>query len=1630
MSNRIFVNTRNDLYRRIVNNPKGFQFGLGVPTELTEDERNELQQQAYEIFFSSDDLREKRRKIQILIDSLTDPRFFGDGSVKIDKVEKYLTDLKLEAERVQANNNAVFAAQLAAGGYATAAGVATAGAVASTTGAVVVNGALVSTGGLSVGAAAAAFLPVAGIVAAAAIIGNIVKSFRQAGREDNAAPWKMTRADFPNITSQAIQNSPTRRSIERLYDDRSGIATFNVSTEEAIALLVRETLADALFCTSNAGGTAQTSTEHPGPGGNGSAERWVNKDALRRHFSFTQERTGVDKVERTYVNALTYLLNYTSLIDQILDLQQPSLSRSPDTDEAQISIPLRITLTTANVQLFDALTRTARQVIREKVLTFFDKDREYKTLLNFGEDRQYIAEAWRLAPKDSGSVQLKLLKPLQPSIQKEDLAFISRELAKSVVDTVEFELAPLQDTTPYLRPYNMDARNYVDTKMSAVNTTLTTLGLATASQGAIVDGTTISYGDSVFRRWFSGDFKASELNIDFTNYNNFVHFGSAYKRLDAFTQKLKSIDTLTSASISSSVSSSTVSLLLKAREKENIIRNFDPYEQFLYYADSTLPYSASAFYVDGEIEYNSTGSWPKQNDGTPYSPYSVVASNWLTTQLGIAERYDQNNPNYLILNLPKHIQEDAESDDYLKFFEMFGHLMDNIKVYIDQFPYVYSTNINPLEELSMDQVYEVAKSFGLKLPNVYALENLQTFNAQFIGDSGSRSYVTETWKRFLHSMTYFSKIKGSRTSFDALLKTYGINSPVLQIKETTYPSTGNYIKSDELTYGLKFTASLANSIKIPFVSSSLTASTLQVTFNPGLRQQSSLVSAGTWAIDLVPHPSASKIEYGRIEVVSGSSRTRIASSSYFKLFSNDDDYTNLMLRSQSQDITIIQTDGDQILYQSSASVSLGTLWDSTTFVYIGSGSLSFTNNFDGIVDEIRVWGENISVDDFIAQAYDPGSYYGATYTSSYNNLYVHVPFSQPLSSITQSVNNESPYQNVSIISTLSASNFTTASFSRILRTIKQFTPIVGSTIYTNKKVNVAPAPVFNKDFVDDNGTKLLSRYTSIKKVEEKQYDSGQNIVSFAVSPTDFVNQNIMRSMGVIDVNNIIGSPRYTRGTVYSSLYGIQKDYIEYFNKTVKPNDYIRFFKDLTQGPSEMADEMAPARAKLLDGIVIESPVIYRNKETSIYYRSIAVDGTQTKTFNNYVSGSGSAGVGAYSFDEMIEPVSLLPDPFAYTQPLEAAIPMTGSIQFKSSTKSSKLPRFRRVIQKINDTNIPINSYSYVTSSFLDENSSYATLEAIRIDTRVTASATSSGYARDPFLGTKTVSQSVIIATENNTTTPFYAIPPRSDLGEVGTTSYFHKFDGIYSYDIYTKYKTPYLVRLDTSVASLLDRLFAKITLLSPSSSINYPGRRAVTIPSASYAASSYTTGTVTTDNIFSLFSVTGPSGIRLRLYKTDTARERDKDRPFSTYPTVDAEVLYDGQLGSIDLVFPYLLIHTTDGLIYYSVNNDTGSEINTAMVLSYYRYEAAPFIPIGYLPRHYKFSRDNRTAIKRRNYLGCRDVNVTFDNQTPVVINVSNSNTILVNSTTIPDSTGTGTVGIPQEGTGIQFGGAGILDVD
>ena len=84
--------------------------------------------------------------------------------------------------------------------------------------------------------------------------------------------------------------------------------------------------------------------------------------------------------------------------------------------------------------------------------------------------------------------------------------------------------APELDTTPYLRPKNLAVKADLDTGKSIQNMTLTRLSLQSGSVGITDQYQNKTFEDEIFRQWYSYDFKSSELNIDFTDYNNFIFY--------------------------------------------------------------------------------------------------------------------------------------------------------------------------------------------------------------------------------------------------------------------------------------------------------------------------------------------------------------------------------------------------------------------------------------------------------------------------------------------------------------------------------------------------------------------------------------------------------------------------------------------------------------------------------------------------------------------------------------------------------------------------------------------------------------------------------------------------------------------------------------------------------------------------------------------------------------------------------------------------------------------------------------------------------------------------------------------------------------------------------------------------
>jgi hypothetical protein len=301
--------------------------------------------------------------------------------------------------------------------------------------------------------------------------------------------------------------------------------------------------------------------------------------------------------------------------------------------------------------------------------------------------------------------------------------------------------------------------------------------------------------------------KGLEINIDYSDYSEFVFFSSAQTRLENFYYKLSLIGqyqsnaNLITSTTNPYISSSSNIWLNKIDE---IITGFDGYEYYLYYESGS-------------------NAWPKTNSTYPYinaSTGSVAGLAFLTAQSATASLYDSNNNDRLVNSIPSYIREDNANDQYMLFVDMVGQNFDSVWVYIKDVTNKYNADNRVNYGISKDLVADVLRDLGIKIyQNNFSTDDLYSailgitpsgslYNLPYTTTSlpvptGSfleyiNNYVTasstasldptfdinaETYKRIYHNLPYILKKKGTPEGLRALITSYGIPDTILRINE-------------------------------------------------------------------------------------------------------------------------------------------------------------------------------------------------------------------------------------------------------------------------------------------------------------------------------------------------------------------------------------------------------------------------------------------------------------------------------------------------------------------------------------------------------------------------------------------------------------------------------------------------------------------------------------------------------------------------------------------------------------------------------------------------------------------------------------------------------------------------------
>ena len=412
--------------------------------------------------------------------------------------------------------------------------------------------------------------------------------------------------------------------------------------------------------------------------------------------------------------------------------------------------------------------------------------------INFGNNK--LAIATNIIFDDTNnqySILVKLYEPLPSYASEKDACWITTKQRDPITYEVELE-APLALPTPrknvlkgpnFSLPLNNQIHSAV--KLTNLSELQNLVGITTSSKNQL---------DSLLHE------KGAEINIDYTKFDNFIHFSSAEERVKNFYSKVDLIQTASTAItiVSSSGIFSSQSRFGLESEVNNIIQNFDGFEYWMYYTSGG--YDSNAY----------PQPYPKTNSTPPYilaTTASAAAISWLATGSLSGSNYDNENTDNLIYTIPDYLLEDSTNEPYKKFVEMVGQHFDTLFTYIKDITNRYDSDNRLDFGISKDLVGDALKSMGINLytgnfTSYDLVDSLVGTRTPASGSDGQNyssvgfNYVTasayvvpvedvnkEIYKRIYHNLPQLLRQKGSLAGLRTLITCFGIPEEILKIRE-------------------------------------------------------------------------------------------------------------------------------------------------------------------------------------------------------------------------------------------------------------------------------------------------------------------------------------------------------------------------------------------------------------------------------------------------------------------------------------------------------------------------------------------------------------------------------------------------------------------------------------------------------------------------------------------------------------------------------------------------------------------------------------------------------------------------------------------------------------------------------
>ena len=654
-----------------------------------------------------------------------------------------------------------------------------------------------------------------------------------------------------------------------------------------------------------------------------------------------------------------------------------------------------------------------------------------------------------------------------------------------------------------------------------------------------------------------------------------------------------------------------------------LIRGFDGFEKWLY----------------SDIQYSNTLSYPKTTYINPINGLATYVLkptndsdvvNWYDSIVQISAEFDKYNPNYLVNNIPTFIQEDYDNNDFIVFLDMIGQHFDIIWVYINGLKKTHLIEEKQSTGAIDKLIYYLLESMGWDSKIAFDSNSLWEY-AFGTNKEGFQKYSmpleeanNQIWRRILNNLPYLLKHKGTARAMKAVMACYGVPQSMLTIMEFGGPQDPTKEGSTKFTFDDRTAAiklnsgSYNSSVVVPWKSiNGSYPQGIEFRIKPDSVQTTRIISSSQFYLDIeqttgsfatltfglgenaisagpyieTPFVSGSpsvsttyftaSIEYVLgPDTVSGSSNFPLSTEYYSNVLINRYQLGGQLSSASRYEVLLKTSDGQRIINSVSMSfVSTKQYWESGSNLTIGK-------DFDGNLDEFRLWRVPLQPSKLENHTLHPDAINGNSYTASTADLLFRLDFEYPKNRILD------PYIKNVAINTTYGEDYATASlmYSASLYPY-QYTP------YDRTVTATVPSLGLNySNKIRFESASLIGDLSYKARATKKSFDQStidSNRLGIFMSPIKELNMDIVKAFGDFNIDNYIGDPSDDYKDSYRELADLRKYYFQRLDRNM--NEYIQLVRYIDKSLFDVLSDLAPSRTNVSKGLLIEPHYLERSK---------------------------------------------------------------------------------------------------------------------------------------------------------------------------------------------------------------------------------------------------------------------------------------------------------------------------------------------------------------------------------------------------------------------------------------------------